>query len=253
MRGKRLGFTLIELLVVIAIIAILAAILLPVFARARESARQSSCESNLKQLGIAELTYLQDNDEYYTGAYINIPGAGRRSYMELLYPYVKTPGVFACPDGTTRYTDDGIDVPANNPNTANPNNLPGGYKLMYAYNVMCSNNNNAGLPCDNGDIKQAQVTDPATTYMIYDGSGTTQYNGWNTADTDITCGNCYGGSWGSDTNNIEPIHRHGGQDQFNMLFFDGHVKSMKKSGQVTPNFPGGNSPFGWEYMKPVNP
>ncbi len=71
----RKGFTLIELLVVIAIIAILAAILFPVFARAREKARQSSCLSNLKQHGIALLSYAQDYDECHPPRFvIEIPG-----------------------------------------------------------------------------------------------------------------------------------------------------------------------------------
>ncbi|MBZ0172326.1 MAG: DUF1559 domain-containing protein, partial [Phycisphaerales bacterium] len=64
-RSRRLAFTLIELLVVIAIIAILAAILFPVFARAREKARQSSCASNLKQLALGLMQYAQDYDETY--------------------------------------------------------------------------------------------------------------------------------------------------------------------------------------------
>ena len=68
--GRR-GFTLIELLVVIAIIAILAAILFPVFAKAREKARQSSCQSNLKQLGLAFAQYHQDYDETMPGLYWN--------------------------------------------------------------------------------------------------------------------------------------------------------------------------------------
>ena len=63
--NRKTGFTLIELLVVIAIIAILAAILFPVFARAREKARQASCTSNVKQLGLAWMMYVQDNDEVF--------------------------------------------------------------------------------------------------------------------------------------------------------------------------------------------
>ena len=84
----RRGFTLIELLVVIAIIAILAAILFPVFARAREKARQTSCLSNEKQLGLAQLMYAQDYDETLTG---------RVMWVRLLEPYVKNRQLFACP------------------------------------------------------------------------------------------------------------------------------------------------------------
>ena len=69
---RKSAFTLIELLVVIAIIAILAAILFPVFARARENARRSSCQSNLKQIGLGQLQYVQDYDEKYA---LSIVGA----------------------------------------------------------------------------------------------------------------------------------------------------------------------------------
>src|SRR6476619_5175287 len=68
-QAKKKAFTLIELLVVIAIIAILAAILFPVFGRARENARRSSCQSNLKQIGLGIAQYTQDNDEAYPGMY----------------------------------------------------------------------------------------------------------------------------------------------------------------------------------------
>ncbi len=82
------GFTLIELLVVIAIIAILAAILFPVFARAREKARQTSCLSNVKQLCLAQNMYIQDYDEMLTG---------REMWGEKLQPYVKNEQIFGCP------------------------------------------------------------------------------------------------------------------------------------------------------------
>jgi len=92
----RRGFTLIELLVVIAIIALLAAILFPVFERARENARRSSCQSNLKQIGLGILQYTQDYDESFPyGAYGN--GAG---WAGPIFPYVKSVQVYSCPSDT---------------------------------------------------------------------------------------------------------------------------------------------------------
>lgn len=94
----RRGFTLIELLVVIAIIAILAAILFPVFAKAREKARQSSCTSNLKQLTLGALQYAQDYDEKMVMHYVITAGwaAVYRPY-DLLAPYIKNTQVWYCP------------------------------------------------------------------------------------------------------------------------------------------------------------
>jgi prepilin-type N-terminal cleavage/methylation domain-containing protein/prepilin-type processing-associated H-X9-DG protein len=104
MRG---GFTLIELLVVIAIIAILAAILFPVFAQAREKARQISCTSNLKQLSLGFMQYVQDNDETFPA--INdsdkpsnqVSSGDIRYWPYAIYPYVKSVGVYHCPDDSS--------------------------------------------------------------------------------------------------------------------------------------------------------
>lgn len=110
-KQSRTAFTLIELLVVIAIIAILAAILFPVFASAREKARQASCQSNLKQLGLATLMYCQDSDElyplaqysdgltYWFGACAANCGTSNRVWDKtrgLLYPYMKNHQVQRC-------------------------------------------------------------------------------------------------------------------------------------------------------------
>lgn len=101
---KSRGFTLIELLVVIAIIAILAAILFPVFARARENARRSSCMSNVKQLALGILMYTQDYDEKLPGIRkaSDTPGL-YVSWVTMIQPYAKSTQVYTCPDGVPFY------------------------------------------------------------------------------------------------------------------------------------------------------
>ena len=103
--NRKSAFTLIELLVVIAIIAILAAILFPVFARARENARRSSCASNLKQIGLGFIQYTQDYDEKYMPVFVNL-GPDSKMWAQQLQPYIKSVQLFACPsnpDNTKTY------------------------------------------------------------------------------------------------------------------------------------------------------
>ena len=96
-RSSNKGFTLIELLVVIAIIAILAAILFPIFARARENARRSSCQSNLKQLGLGVMQYVQDYDERYPMAWRGAYAAPTATIKDDLVPYLKSEQIWICP------------------------------------------------------------------------------------------------------------------------------------------------------------
>jgi prepilin-type N-terminal cleavage/methylation domain-containing protein/prepilin-type processing-associated H-X9-DG protein len=101
MRERRYGFTLIELLVVIAIIAILAAIMFPVFTRARENARRAACWSNLRQLGIAIHMYAQDNDEWMPIGPDPVQWDWfcnpKLAFVRAVYPYVENRSLFYCP------------------------------------------------------------------------------------------------------------------------------------------------------------
>lgn len=120
MLRSRRGFTLIELLVVIAIIAILAAILFPVFARAREKARQNNCLSNLKQMGLSALMYCQDYDERLLFAEMRNAGTpyaqwaqrnhGTHYYADLLYPYVMNRQIFYCPSRNDTWIGYGYNI-----------------------------------------------------------------------------------------------------------------------------------------------
>ena len=146
------AFTLIELLVVIAIIAILAAILFPVFATAREKARGTACTNNLKQLGIGLMQYVQDYDEMYPCGKFQAAGAGSNAgcgWAGQLLPYVKSTGVFTCPDDTK--------VPPQNYVTV----------VSYCYNQLLDSTygNNPGT------VSMANLNAPANTVCLFEISG----------------------------------------------------------------------------------
>lgn len=102
-QSKKRGFTLIELLVVIAIIAILAAILFPVFARARENARRSSCQSNLKQLGLGFRQYTQDYDELYPSITTGTDASPAvYGWADALQTYIKSAQLYQCPSDSAK-------------------------------------------------------------------------------------------------------------------------------------------------------
>lgn len=124
------GFTLIELLVVIAIIAILAAILFPVFARAKESAKQSSCLNNMKQLGVAVMLYKTDFDDTFMKTTYNSGQPRRGSWVFVLQPYVSNFQVFKCPSDPTPVKFDTVD------NNGNPATIF--YSYINNYNVVAA-------------------------------------------------------------------------------------------------------------------
>ena len=129
----RRGFTLIELLVVIAIIAILAAILFPVFAKAREKARQTTCLSNVKQLGLGIVMYAQDYDEKLP---IHCPywpeyngNANHPCWAGQIYPYVKNSQLYACPSFPRDALMDNVSSPTGNAYAAVPRSYGWNFEL----------------------------------------------------------------------------------------------------------------------------
>lgn len=223
-RMCRKGFTLIELLIVIAIIAILAAILFPVFARARENARRTSCASNLKQISLGIMQYAQDYDEMICSV-----EHGGKPFSVLLDPYVKSSQIWKCPS-------DFVNKQANG--------------RTYAMNVRIGNTRLMGQtlasPIDwqfQQGMHLARVTDPSGTILL----GERPNNGSTvpgTSGTDIACpdnpggsgqgsGSCRVGPSAGTTYGAEqvismgfgstPIHLEG----WNYAFADGHVKWLQ--------------------------
>ena len=190
---KRRGFTLIELLVVIAIIAILAAILFPVFARAREKARQASCSSNLKQLGLGMEMYLTDYDEMYPNRDLIYPGRPNPNPpptedppdWAILYPYLKNTQILQCPSEKSRVIGYGITCGFFRRNSWNP-------------------------PIQD----RSKVTFPSQKICMWDSSGSVQH--WPRCNNSGS--SCHDG-------NISARHNEGA----NCLFHDWHVKWVKES------------------------
>ncbi len=220
---RRTAFTLIELLVVIAIIAILAAILFPVFSQAREKARQVSCLSNLRQLGLGFGQYVQDNDERLPGTAIYNPGRGCFKYGHwvpagwirldpvwtvtegAIYPYVKNEGVYYCPSDI--WFSSWIRVGDTN------------RKVFFSYSM-------------NGFLSQfrpiASIDKPATIIMLVD-EGETLDDGffvpyWCPGDETVWPRDCFL------INRPSFIHNGGA----NLLYVDGHAKWQSRFSLENP-------------------
>jgi prepilin-type N-terminal cleavage/methylation domain-containing protein/prepilin-type processing-associated H-X9-DG protein len=218
------GFTLIELLVVIAIIAILAAILFPVFAKAREKARQTSCLSNVKQIMLGELMYASDNDGMHVAVARQVTGQGGNGvwWMMPIQPYLKNWQLMLCPsyrcswNGLGSWTGAGFcgDQPDGSSTCDQPprQRFVGGYGMNWGHDWR-------GTWWDGpGGQKDSAIPAPAETILIADSScivATHSQRGW---PGNVSCRG-------------EPTHNSG----INCAFADGHAKWLKKTGTETLN------------------
>lgn len=209
-KERRQGFTLIELLVVIAIIAILASILFPAFARARENARRASCQSNLKQLGLAMIQYSQDYDEKLI-TYATADGG----WAYRLQPYLKSGQILQCP------SESNSAPPPPNPDLGLDGSTDYSYNLNLGYVV------GTGISA----ISLATLTQPTLTVQAIDGIGASvgRSTAWtNGCFDDVTCAAGFA--------RFAPIVDKSAQrhlDGQNALFCDGHVKWYKGSSPDT--------------------
>jgi len=255
-RGQSRGFTLIELLVVIAIIAILAAILFPVFARAREAARKTSCTSNLKQFGTAFQMYMSDYDQrfpmggwWHGNGLPELPGAGSavNDWHQSLMPYIKNWPVYWCPSST--------DIHEEAPDW---NRTP----VDYLYNNNLANGRSSQV--------ETAVRSPADCVELIEGhndwdggNGTscvTPFSNGQKVNSSIWCReySLFGNNsalvtsalWGSNTF-VWGSPRHNGT--IDVLFTDGHVKSVNL-GVPTGGLDGNNRIEAvLPYSKNINP
>lgn len=232
----RPAFTLIELLVVIAIIGLLAAILFPVFSRARENARRSSCQNNLKQIGLGFAQYVQDYDERVVSPVVSDNTApGQSNWLVMLQPYLKSIQIYQCPSDTSK---------------AQAQYFPSGapvYHSSYGYNWNFGENVANPSYSDStriyskaigmGGIPISKITNPSTTLCAADvgqaPDPTLQPTEWlveksafiigetNQADVSAYDGNTtHAQDWVSG-----PSARH--LETVNVLWVDGHVKAQK--------------------------
>jgi prepilin-type N-terminal cleavage/methylation domain-containing protein/prepilin-type processing-associated H-X9-DG protein len=257
-RKNRRGFTLIELLVVIAIIAILASILFPVFARARENARRASCQSNLKQLGLAIMQYSQDYDETYMPTY-----AAGESWDQIITPYMGqakgrsgaevSPGIFQCPsDSTPAPGWAGGRQQRSYALVGDYEGTPADMSRIWSYQWGSS----AGKP----NFSLAGIVAPASTFMVVESAEawnlTHEANGtWISAPSGNPANN--GGTadgWWNGIHVQDGAEDKGGPgswvpgfhfDGWNYLYADGHVKWLRPLSVAAigpaglPNFPRG--------------